>query len=204
MKRIILVIVCVVAVASVFCENVHAADHTHDGFFIRLAPGIGAFSSSEEGGGNKLEITGSGGLFNFAVGGAVADNLILHLDLSSVGSSDPTVKLNGQEVGTADEIESSTSLIGIGLTYYFPSNMYLTGAVGSGLSKIKINGEEASTDRGYGINFMIGKEWWVSENWGLGLAGQLLYTSCPDQFADGTEADFNTTTLGVLFSATYN
>jgi hypothetical protein len=42
MRGFILIIACVVAVGPFFCESVYAADNKHDGFFLRLAPGIGA------------------------------------------------------------------------------------------------------------------------------------------------------------------
>jgi hypothetical protein len=203
MRRSILMIVCAVAVGSFFCESVYAADRTHDGFFLRLAPGIGAFTSSEEVPGGKAELSGTTGHFNFGIGGAISENLILHFDASGISSTDPTIEINGRSATAVGTF--STTLIGIGLTKYFSSNIYLTGAVGFAKSSFVANGVSYDTDNGYGINLMIGKEWWVSENWGLGVAGQLLYTSCPDSSGySGTKYDLNTTSLGLLFSATFN
>ena len=181
----------------------NAESQTHDGFFIRLAPGLGVSSSSEKISGDKFEFDGMSTAFNFAIGGAIAENLILQLDLSSSNISDPDVTLNGQDLGSLDG-DLSTSLVGIGLTYYFPTNFYLSGAIGVAKSEIETNGQTGETDNGYGINLMIGKEWWVSDNWGIGVAGQLLYTSCPDKPVNGVEGDVNTTSVGLLFSATYN
>lgn len=176
--------------------------HTHDGFFLRLAPGFGFVSGKEEVGNNSLQMSASGGLFNFGVGGAITENLILHFDASSVSVEDPTVKINGKEYSSSNTTASST-LLGVGLTYYFPSNSYLTVAVGQAVSKVKVNGDEYSTEKGYGVNVMLGQEWWVSDNWGLGIAGQFLYTSCPDNVGT-VKPDFNTTSYGVMLSATYN
>jgi hypothetical protein len=127
----------------------------------------------------------------------------LHLDASGISSSSPTVKFNGRSATAVGTF--STTLIGIGLTNYFPSNnVYITGAVGIAKSSFEANGKTSSTDNGYGINLMLGKEWWVSKDWGLGVAGQLLYTSCPDPVNAGNKPDFKTTAFGILFSATYN
>jgi hypothetical protein len=177
--------------------------HMHDGFFLRLAPGIGSMSASEEVGSNKLEVSGVGGLFNFAIGGAITENFIIHFDASSVSVKDPTIKVNGTSVSTKDTTVSTT-LIGGGFTYYFPSNAYMTAAVGQSEAKVKSNGTEETSDKGFGVNIMLGKEWWVSDNWGLGIAGQFLYTSCPVNAGSNTKVDYNTTSFGVLFSATYN
>ena len=52
---------------------------------------------------------------------------------------------------------------------------------------------------------MVGKEWWVSNNWGLGVAGQLNYTVAPDM-QEGTKEEFDlkTTSIGIHFTATFN
>jgi hypothetical protein len=56
------------------------------------------------------------------------------------------------------------------------------------------------TKTGFGFNLMVGKEWWVSDNWGLGVALQLLLAGAKDR--DGTEWDSGA--LAVLFTATHN
>lgn len=203
MRTFVLAIICAAVVSSVFCGNARAeGEHQHDGFFLRLAPGLGTMSASETIGSSKIEISGASGLFNFGLGGAIAENLILHLDVASVSVSDPTVKFNGASATAYGDV--STTLMGIGLTSYFASNVYLTGSIGIAKSKFESHGVTYETDNGYGINLMLGKEWWISDNWGLGVAGQLLYTSCPDPSGFGTSYDYKTTSLGVLFSATYN
>lgn len=203
MKRIIVMIACVVAVLSACCDKVFAEAHTHDGFFLRLAPGIGSTVSTENVIGDKLEVSGMSGLFNLAIGGTVAENLIVHVDLTGASVTDPKVKVNGMDQPAYDTT-SSTSLLGVGLTYYFPSNFYITGSIGIAESVLKTNGIEYSTDKGFGTNIMIGKEWWVSDDWGLGVAGQFLYTKCPDKPIAGYTPDVETTSFGLLFSATYN
>jgi hypothetical protein len=90
------------------------------------------------------------------------------------------------------------------MTYYLPSNYYVTGAIGMAESRNKTNSTTNKTDRGYGANVMIGKEWWVSDDWGVGIAGQFLYTNCPGKLVAGARPDVQSTSFGILFSATYN
>lgn len=203
MRKLILMAVCAVTVSGVFCEKASAEAYVHDGFFLRLAPGFGWNVTSSETGGTKLELSGVSGLFNFAIGAAVSQDLILHLDISGVSTSDPKLTINGTEQ-PSNVTSSTTSLAGIGMTYYFPSNFYLTGAVGIAKSKNESGGNEYSTDTGYGVNIMAGKEWWVTDNWGLGIAGQFLYTNCPDKEIAGVTPDVKSTSFGILLSATYN
>lgn len=198
------VMVCIVAVSALLCSTANAeGEHMHDGFFFRMAPGLGVMSSSESVSGNKYEFSGVSGHFNFAIGGAIVENLIVHLDLSATSMSDPKLKVNGQST-TGATGDHATSVLGLGITYYLPTNYYLTGAIGTARTSIKINGETYETDRGVGVNVMVGKEWWVSDNWGLGVAGQWLYTKCPDKLINGTTPDVTASSLGILFSATYN
>jgi hypothetical protein len=58
------------------------------------------------------------------------------------------------------------------------------------------------SDNGLGAKVMLGKEWWVSENWGLGIGGQVFYANC-DRGLNGSK-DIKTLAYGLLFSATYN
>jgi hypothetical protein len=113
------------------------------------------------------------------------------------------VTQNGADISSSVSA-SSTSLVGIGMTSYFSSNYYLTGAVGMAESRYKSNGTTYKTDKGYGANIMAGKEWWVSDDWGLGIAGQFLYTVCPAKSSAGSRPDVKSSSFGILFSASYN
>ncbi|MDD2897547.1 MAG: hypothetical protein PHI31_02420 [Desulfuromonadaceae bacterium] len=203
MKRLMVLLTCLVTVNSALCEKVYAEAYVHDGFFLRLAPGFGWNTTSSDSGGNSLKMTGASGIFNFAIGGAVAQDLILHLDVTGVNTPDPKVTSNGNQL-SSNVTSASTSLAGIGVTYYFPTNIYATGSLGIAESKYESNGIEYKTDKGLGANVMVGKEWWVSDDWGLGIAGLFLYTNCPAKSVAGARPDVKSTTIGVLFSATYN
>ena len=55
---------------------------------------------------------------------------------------------------------------------------------------------------GFGAKLAVGKEWWVSDHWGLGLAAEAVLAITPDS---GTNPPTWTTFGGGLtFSATYN
>jgi hypothetical protein len=51
------------------------------------------------------------------------------------------------------------------------------------------------------MNVMVGKEFWVSDEWGIGFAGQFLFADIPT-----TSDDASATYLGfnLMFSATFN
>jgi hypothetical protein len=64
------------------------------------------------------------------------------------------------------------------------------------------SGSDASTNWGFGARAALGKEWWVSDHWGLGLVGHLSMSFNQDQ---GTNPPTWTSwAFTAAFSATYN
>ena len=47
---------------------------------------------------------------------------------------------------------------------------------------------------------MIGKEWWVGADWGIGFAGQVVVVAAEDEVL----GPINGFAVSALFSATYN
>lgn len=91
------------------------------------------------------------------------------------------------------------------MTYYFmPSNVYLSGSLGLANAAIETDFDTFDSDFGYGINLAVGKEWWVSDNWGLGVASHLYYSRIPDAELNGEEPYLDTVSVALLFSATFN
>ena len=73
------------------------------------------------------------------------------------------------------------------------------------MSKVRASdrpGTSNDTNWGFGLRAALGKEWWVSDHWGLGIAGHVSLTVNQDS---GTNPP-TWTGLGatVAFSATYN
>jgi hypothetical protein len=178
----------------------------HDGFMLRFSIGLGYGSGSESqpilG---DLTLSGGAGFFSFDIGGALAENLVLHGRLSDMVVVNPKVSVNGEELGTADDASLTFYLIGAGLTYYLmPANVYFTGVVGIAKAKADNGTTTAETsDAGFGLEGDIGKEWWVSDNWGLGIAGRFTFASVPDDLGGGDSTTLHGLGFGVLFSATY-
>ena len=191
--------------ATLVATAARAQVHAHDGVYLRLDLGGGYMEQQTPTNttAGDLKLSGGAGSFGVAVGGAVAENLILAGHLYSNVISDPSVSFSNG--GSASASDTTASMVGIGpeLTYYFmPVNVYLSGTVAATRLSLKVNGQDGDSEWGIGARLALGKEWWVSENWGLGLAGLVSWSSNKDQ---GTNAPtISTWGLGVAFSATYN
>ena len=59
-----------------------------------------------------------------------------------------------------------------------------------------------------GLSLVIGKEWWASDNWGLGVAGQIYMARMKDRVPEGfpgAEAPtWRALGLNLLFTASFN
>jgi hypothetical protein len=184
----------------------------HDGFYLRLATGPSVLHASWSEGTNDWSITGAGLALAMAFGGALTPNLVLYGEVTGSVAIDPTQKLNGVAT-TLTDYDVSLAGIGPGAAYYLvPANLYFSGTVAlfrltkgyrgpSSGSRSESHGGAIITDRGIGAAFMVGKEWWVSMNWGLGLAGIVHVASMK---VTNDESRATAGALSLVLSATYN
>ena len=188
--------------------------HQHDGFYMRLTGGVGYLSAKSGDGSTSMSVSGAGPALTFAFGGSVTPHLILYGEFLVTSATDPEAKY----AGGSQSLPYSVELFGIGpgLSYYLePLNMYFSGTLAfsqvtasdtSGNSSDSANANQDWTEMGIGASFMVGKEWWVSHDWGLGVAGRLHLASMKtkQEFAATTSDRMTATAFSVLFSATYN
>jgi hypothetical protein len=194
-------------------EHVGDAKHHHDGFMLRLAIGLGfggVGGDQQILTGKEVALSGIGLNFGVGIGGALTENLVLNADLFQATLFNPEVEIDGEDAGRADELkddlgvgeDSELTGIGIGVTYYLmPANVYFAGSVGIGkVIFVDRSGDRGGSDVGFATNLMIGKEWWVGVDWGIGVAGQLIIIAAKDDIL-GNVGGLG---FGLMFSATYN
>jgi hypothetical protein len=195
-------------------EHATVDKHRHDGFYLRLNIGVGwgqiAGDDHRLSGIDEVKISSIGLATSIGIGGALTDNFILNADLYQTMLFNPSVEIDGDDAGDADDLEFDIGVgddaeiggIGIGVTYYImPVNIFLAGSVGIGQAVFEDGrGDREGSDVGLALNAIIGKEWWVGTDWGLGVAGQFTYLRADDTIF-GT---LNCLAANLLFSATYN
>ena len=168
----------------------------HQGLLLRLGAGIGAVVADDDV--NNVTLSGAGGLFSLDVGGSVAPDLALHGRLSLNSMFEPNISAGGNDVGNLADTSLTFSLLGLGLTYYLPSNLYLTGVLGVSRASFKFRGDEYDALTGAGFIGDLGYEWPIGGDWGLGIAGRLEL-----QTVRGDGERLSMGTLGALISLTY-
>ena len=179
-------------------------DEAHDGFMLRLTIGFGPGGMTFKASSQEEEYSGFAGTFSLDIGGAPSDNLVIHGRLADFVIVDPSVTVDGMDLGTAEDTTMALLLIAPAVTYYFmPVNIYLTAAVGPSWFQVSVSGRDSESSKaGIGFNFDVGKEWWVGTQWGLGIAARFWYSHIAEDSSLG-DVDVNFLAGGVLFSATY-
>jgi hypothetical protein len=99
-------------------------------------------------------------------------------------------------------------MIGGGVTYYLmPVNIFFSGSMGLGNFSIidsNDNSNNVSTQRGFSMQIKIGKEWWISKKWGIGLSLTYGKTKLTNEPGGGVVEKMNSNRFGVLFNASLN
>ena len=175
--------------------------YQHVGLMLRLALGAGftyAPFRRDFGTSDELALSGGGLVWDIALGGAIRPDLVLEGEFWGIGVVGPNVHNGRGVVTTGDDTLFTAGALGLGLTkWLMPINVYVSAAIGFALAAIEIGSAYGETDVGLGLHGMAGKEWWITPNWGIGVAVQLFYMTLPD---GGDRLDV--ISIGVLFSAT--
>ena len=205
MKTILLAFICLFLTSTLFSQASapNVGVHQHDGFYLRLAGGVGYAQLVENDVmGSDLKLSGVAGTSRFQIGGTVSDNLIIYGEFGGVLQSEPTMEWVG-ESGSTSDVKVSVYDVGGGITYYLmPSNVYFALSLLISQAELEFNNTKGESEYGIGFNAMIGKEWWIGEDWGIGATIYVYYSTMKDK--GEFDNNINNFSVGVLFSATYN
>ncbi len=176
----------------------------HGGFYLRLAGGIGFASDGIESQGQDFKDVETGEATGFdsrASGFAFATEIALGFSPfagfaitgGAYTATMPSSTSSGNAVGRGDyEFElTQLALFAPGVDYYIwpTGGLHFQGAVGfatvvMGQAYPKNGGDDARSHTSVGPGFMlgVGHDWFVSDEWSLGIAGRFLYawSSGPD------------------------
>ena len=166
--------------------------HRHLGFFFRADIGVGyVHSSSSSSDGPQPSVSAASVPIGLAVGGAIFEDWIFAGELWGAAAPQTT---NGMRQGLL------VYGYAVAVVHYFmPANVYVSLAPGISRLTFVIADVGVNSDWGPGLKLAIGKEWWVGDHWGLGVAAECLLSFNRDGGAPRT-----TVAPGLTFSATFN
>jgi len=173
--------------------------HRHLGFLLRADLGIGYMASGE----TDFTISGAAGAFAIQLGYAVWEDNIFGVSVYDAVAINPSVSTSSGDSGSIDGTSLTALGYGLNYTHYFmPLNLYVTAtlAVTTISTSNSTAGSSFTSGAGFGLRLEVGKEWWLSEHWGIGAVAQFSYAGN----SDSTGAGITTTVFTLAASATYN
>jgi len=185
------------------CEPIPELEgQEHKGLMLRATTGYGFGSLTA----TKADVR-EGSLvvgLGVDVGSAVIENLIVRGRLRGAVSY-----YRDNDFGA--NVLFSFGTLGIGVDYYFtPINIYVGGTVSvAGITRADEDRANRSK-AGIGLDLDVGKEWWISRRWAIGIALRATYIDvAPANILraadiDPSDARLRSFHVGLQFSATFN
>ena len=144
------------------------------------------------------DASGVGGHGTLVLGGHVTPRLALVVESTALVNSD--VQVDG---ASATGLGIDTYLLGLGVHRWWSPQFYTRTSVGALWQSVSADGvgELGSSGAGFGVSFTVGHNWWVSDSWALGIAGNLLFgsTATSDTVYASSHVD-----AGIDFVGTYD
>ena len=187
--------------------------HEHDGFYLSLNGGLALGTitlDATNGNYKKMEVSGGGYQYDLKIGYVLSEeaSLILSFDILENIIPSPIVTFDGVSPSSGTMLYAGDAIVGFGLTKYFmPANIFINVMVGEGMFSVNISNKVYSSQKGLGYQLKCGKEWWVLDNWGIGVAAGVGYLSAndnPDASNPSYSEKYSTTTFFVVFNSTFN
>jgi hypothetical protein len=183
--------------------DIHA--QRHEGLFLQFTPGIGvAATAAKLPDGTNVSLSGAGGTFGLQIGAALTEHWILAADLSGTSVFEPRLKMGDTDVKTVSDVSWNSGYLGASIAYYvMPLDLHVGGGIGVFRMALDVPGMDLQhSNFGGAVKLAVGKEWWVSDRWGLGVNLESMAGAVPDNSVSGNGWGFFSVDLAV--SATYN
>ncbi|MGE5394500.1 MAG: hypothetical protein ACM3P1_07120 [Candidatus Saccharibacteria bacterium] len=196
-------------------ENVQRSDgyHQHKGVYLNMNVGPAFVTVKDQLMDlNELytrDYSGLGVLMDVKAGWSLRENLFLHATLISDKLNNPStknLKPGNQEYSRVTGI--GDVMVGAGLTYYLmPSNLSFSYSMGLGKYSVSDPREthtEINAKQGFFMQLKLGKEWWVSKDWGVGVGVTYSKNSVTSEPYHFQSNQLNSQQFGFLVCTTFS
>ena len=197
------VVVAAVCVLPAVC-HAQSVPYTHEGFYLQMTLGGGYLGTSASADGEALSLHGGAINGSLWIGGSLAPGFVLGGGTSSSIAIRPKVKetVNGQVLDVGN-VNAGLQLNMIGLVSDFYPNptkgLHFQAMLGYAVVSITQDGASSVSPSGVGLIGGVGYDFWVSEEWSIGVLGNVAYAA-----AKLHDVSYPTVSPALLASFTYN
>lgn len=182
----------------------------HDGFFLRMAagPSYTYLNVSENDQDPTYSLSGFGGALDISIGGSLMPGLILAGSLNAGWVNEPklTAKADASVAGEGTQTDKQLSVFMLSLLAdFYPrpeQGFHFGGAFGFGGSELqdrRTNRTSVVQPGGVAASLHAGYEWWIADEWSIGVMGRLTYVYLSDSVMDSAfGTTYKQTQSGVL------
>jgi hypothetical protein len=186
----------------------------HDGFYLRLSTGLGTYGERIDRPGQEsyASVVGVAHTADIAAGTAIKPGVALGAGfwITSVLASN-TRTFDGVVTTSSTSQNPSSWVVGPWLDYYFNprGGLHLPAAVGVAMMNgFDYRGFQLTRDKsalGAGLLVGLGYDWWISEQWSVGVLGRVTAIAATNKDDEGRSwIHLTGSAPSLLFSAAYN
>lgn len=132
---------------------------------------------------SKYSVSGVAVDMSLAAGVALSENFAVHGTALYWQAFSPTAKGEFGGLSASTSVDDSTLRsfgLGGGITGWFASNMYISTSVAATMLRAEVENYSGDTKWGIGGEVLLGKEWWVANGFGIGVAAAGTWHVIPD------------------------
>lgn len=187
-------------------------DHYHDGFYLRMSAGVGAFDtrSTADGTSARSTLVGAGPALDVIAGGTPLSGLVVGGGILSQMAASPSVAYSGARVEglTSGAPKEVTTWMAGPMIDVFPDpsgGLHLGGLLG--VADLGLKDTAGNHARGVGMSVWAGYGFWTGPQWSLGGLVRLSAIGTGRSIGTGpTQYDVSDGTFAItaMFSACYH
>ncbi len=157
----------------------------HDGLYLSFGLSFGYFKNSiayDSGPIGDEKVSKGDVSFEFLLGGTPAPGVVIGGGLLAWGVGDPNVEVDGQTVKNSELRSMSVASLGPFVDFYpdDKGGFHVQGFVG--LSQLSFEDDRGQSDSseeptGYSLAGAVGYDFWVGDQWSIGVLGRFMYSS---------------------------
>jgi len=186
----------------------------HDGFYLRLSTGLGPYNEWIDRAGQEshASVSGIAQTADVAAGGSIRPGVVLGGAFWSTTVLASNTRTFAGEVLTSTTAQNPSSWVaGPWVDYYFNprGGFHLPAALGIAvINGLDVEGVRLSRNNnalGAGMLAGLGYDWWISDQWSIGVLGRITAIAATSKDDDGRRwVHLVGSVPSVLFSATFN
>jgi hypothetical protein len=195
-------------------RQLQSEPHLHDGFYLRLSTGLGPYNERIDRPGQEshASVNGIAHTAEVAAGTTIRPGVVLGAAFwSSTVLASSTRTFVGEVMTSSTAQNPSSWVAGPWIDYYYDprGGLHIPAAFGIALvNGLEVDGSRLSRTNnalGAGMLLGLGYDWWISDQWSVGVLGRVTAIAATSQDDDGRRwFHLVGSAPSVLFSATYN